>query len=288
MDCKTDKIISAMEKRNKIDIHKYTKILVPASSYDFKNDARLLIPFTSGNKIGFINQEGDIVVEPKYDMYYGDCFSTNDYIRVSILEMDGYPRSRGRIECYSHPLYGLINHKGELVLDTIYYNIIPSTDNKNIFTIHCKDKGYAVVDANGAEIIPYGKYIYINGFDRGVARIRVRKETNDSTTTEYKWGVIDLSGKEVLPTEYDDIWNFYGKTYPTIVVIKDGKSYKVPFAQLVNNRNSDQSQDECYTDDYGTHFGDYEGSYAQDEMGYSDDVINDAFDGDPEAYWNID
>jgi hypothetical protein len=174
------------------------------------------------------------------------------------------------------------------VLDTIYYDIIPSTDNKSIFTIHCKDKGYAVVDVNGVEIIPYGKYIYIDGFDRGLARIRVRKETNDSTTTEYKWGVIDLSGKEVLPTEYDDIWNFYGKTYPTIVVIKDGKSYKVPFAQLVNNRNSDQSQDECYTDDYGTHFGDYEGSYAQDEMGYSDDVINDAFDGDPEAYWNID
>ena len=141
MDCKTDKIISAMEKRNKIDIHKYTKILVPASSYDFKNDARLLIPFTSGNKIGFINQEGDIVVEPKYDMYYGDCFSTNDYIRVSILEMNGYPRSRGRIECYSHPLYGLINYKGELVLDTIYYDIIPSTDNKSIFTIHCKVRG---------------------------------------------------------------------------------------------------------------------------------------------------
>ena len=43
--------------------------------------------------------------------------------------------------------------------------------------------------------------------------------------------------------------------------------------------------DEC---DYGTHFGEYAGSYAQDVMGYSDDVINDAFDGDPDAYWNID
>jgi hypothetical protein len=30
------------------------------------------------------------------------------------------------------------------------------------------------------------------------------------------------------------------------------------------------------------------GSYAQDIMGYSDDVINDAFDEDPDAYWNID
>ncbi len=41
-------------------------------------------------------------------------------------------------------------------------------------------------------------------------------------------------------------------------------------------------------DDYGTHYGEYAGSYAQDVMGYSDDVINDAFDGDPDAYWNID
>ena len=43
-----------------------------------------------------------------------------------------------------------------------------------------------------------------------------------------------------------------------------------------------------YDDSYGSHYGEYEGSYAQDVMGYSDDVINDAFDGDPDAYWNID
>ncbi len=32
----------------------------------------------------------------------------------------------------------------------------------------------------------------------------------------------------------------------------------------------------------------YGGSYAQDEMGYSDDDIDTIFDGDPLAYWNID
>ena len=34
--------------------------------------------------------------------------------------------------------------------------------------------------------------------------------------------------------------------------------------------------------------GSYVGSYAQDEMGYSDDDIDTVFDGDPDAYWNID
>ena len=32
----------------------------------------------------------------------------------------------------------------------------------------------------------------------------------------------------------------------------------------------------------------YSGSYAQDEMGYSDEDIDTIFDGDPDAYWNID
>ena len=35
-------------------------------------------------------------------------------------------------------------------------------------------------------------------------------------------------------------------------------------------------EDMWYLDDYGR------------EYGYSDDVINDAFEGDPEIYWNID
>lgn len=37
-----------------------------------------------------------------------------------------------------------------------------------------------------------------------------------------------------------------------------------------------------------SHFEEFTGSYAQDVMGYSDEIINDAFDGDSEAYWNID
>ena len=32
----------------------------------------------------------------------------------------------------------------------------------------------------------------------------------------------------------------------------------------------------------------YNGTYAQDVAGLSDQDIDDAFDGEPEAYWNID
>ena len=43
-----------------------------------------------------------------------------------------------------------------------------------------------------------------------------------------------------------------------------------------------------YEDNYGSHYGEYARTYAQDIAGLSDDVINDAFDGEPDAYWNID
>lgn len=49
--------------------------------------------------------------------------------------------------------------------------------------------------------------------------------------------------------------------------------------EYINSRNSNNDIDS---------YGQYSGSYAQDEMGYSDDDIDIIFDGDPDAYWNID
>lgn len=55
----------------------------------------------------------------------------------------------------------------------------------------------------------------------------------------------------------------------------------------------DEKYDDGDYDDYSHDFEEptydrYNGSYAQDEMGYNDDDIDTIFDGDPEAYWNID
>ncbi len=47
--------------------------------------------------------------------------------------------------------------------------------------------------------------------------------------------------------------------------------------------------DDYCDEDYsrGT-YEDFAGTYAQDVAGYCDEDIYDAFDGDPDAYWNID
>ena len=46
-------------------------------------------------------------------------------------------------------------------------------------------------------------------------------------------------------------------------------------------------EEEYYYEEERT-YENYNGSYAQDVKGWSDQDIDDVFDGDPDAYWNID
>ena len=43
-----------------------------------------------------------------------------------------------------------------------------------------------------------------------------------------------------------------------------------------------------FNDEFHDYEDQYAGTYAHDEAGFSDDEIDTIFDGDPEAYWNID
>lgn len=54
----------------------------------------------------------------------------------------------------------------------------------------------------------------------------------------------------------------------------------LPKVHLLNFHTKNQFEEQ--------HYDEYKGSYAQDEMGYSDDDIDTIFDGNPDAYWNID
>ena len=197
----------------------------------------------------------------------------------------------------------------------------------NVIVFETKDYEWGVKDLDGNEIVPVGKYAWIDGFDHGLARVHTKGnigytknyieldlETGESVGGEAldaleekrrkahpeqyaKWGIINEKGEEVLPLEYDSIWNFFGKGRLSTKTVKQGNEKEVFFHDLNSdvplpsweerNRSKSESSDEDYND-YGTHYGEYAGSYAQDVMGYSDDEIGDAFDGDPDAYWNID
>ena len=280
-----------MEKEKILSVNQYTKVLVPASSYNMQDDNRLLIPFTSGDKIGFVDKEGAIVVKPQFTMYYDDCYDENDYIRVAVDDLYGFPRCGGRVATYKRPMYGLINYKGETIFEPSFYRLIPAIGNKNLYTVQDKNYKYAVLNIDGKEVVPFGKYSWIDGFDKGLARVIIGNVTNGQNENGNKWGLIDENGKEVLPLDYDNIWNFYGKQRVTTKVIKGNVAQNVVLSEILGKDETleyDCSSSNYYDDDYGTSYGEYAGSYAQDVEGYSDDVIDDAFDGDPDAYWNID
>ena len=280
-----------MEKKEMLQVHKYTKILVPASSYNMQDDKRLLIPFTSGDEIGFVDKEGVIVVKPQFTMYYGDCYDESDNIRVAVDYLYGFPRSGGRVATYKRPMYGLINFKGETIFEPSFFSLIPAIGNKKLYTVQDKNLGYAVLNIDGTEVVPYGKYSYIDGFDKGLARVKIGNVTNGQKNNGNKWGLINENDDEVLPIEYDDMWSFYGKNRATVRVVKGDVAQNIVLSEIlgvVEDQESGSLSDNYYADDYGSSYGEYAGTYAQDVEGYSDDVIDDAFDGDPDAYWNID
>lgn len=107
-------------------------------------------------------------------------------------------------------------------------------------------------------------------------------------------GLINTNGDVVVGfREYKDIWNFYNNRSGLIKVETfNGRTIYLlkrnPLLKAVNGVVYAAKSDYADEPVYGTSFGKYGGSYAQDVAGLSDDVIDDALDGDPEAYWNID
>lgn len=140
---------------------------------------------------------------------------------------------------------------------------------------------------DGSLILAGKEYQWISPKDEFTDLSRVK-------TLEGKWGIIDSDGREVLKAEYDSVWKFEGKQRTDTKVIKDGEefSFNLIGQEFIEDDDyvDDYYDEEAYYPDYEEeqHFGRYAGSYAQDEMGYSDEEIDTIFDGDPSAYWNID
>ena len=203
-----------------LNLSSFSKIIVPGDKYDLTNDKRLLIPFMASDMIGFLNQQGQVVIKAQYSLYYDDCYSIEDTIRVAKQILFGFSRSNGRVDTYKKYLWGLLNSEGKEILPLEYDDLILNIGNREIFTAK-KNGSYAVINKNGNIIVPYGKYQYIDGFDKGLARVNVYGNGEGLEKFMYKWGLINENGDEVLPPIYDEIWNFYGKNRKTTKVVKD-------------------------------------------------------------------
>lgn len=67
------------------------------------------------------------------------------------------------------------------------------------------------------------------------------------------------------------------------------RNQRIAEFENLEDEDYEEFDNRSFYDDYESPtYGRYAGSYAQDEMGYSDDDIDTIFEGDPDAYWNID
>ena len=184
--------------------------IVPANKYDVRYDERLLIPIVVHHKVGFVNRWFGYVVAPKYDIYYGDIFSPEDFVKVGVRYSYGFQQDNGEIQTYDRYKWGLIDVKGEVILEPKYISVKVS-DTKKLLIVHDRELGYSVIDRQGNTIVPYGTYDLIDAFTNGYARVKIGRRTNGIINSGNKWGIINEIGEVVLPLEYDDIWSFEHK-----------------------------------------------------------------------------
>lgn len=128
---------------------------------------------------------------------------------------------------YTNQKWGIINHNGEIVIDTVYDEMVVVPDkNKDLF-ICTYDADYEnetyqtkVLNQKGSEILTdYSKVQAIENTDG----VNIWYESDILKFQEdEKYGLIDFDGKLILAPEYDNIYALEG-TQKNIIIEKDGK-----------------------------------------------------------------
>lgn len=184
------------------------------------NNSRLNA-FVRLDRWGVVNNNGDIIIRPRFDGITIKRTGASCMIIVAQVKPHAFERKSAAPAVTWKYLYGLYDAKGK-ELFPIEYNSILVSDNLEYITLKNDTYAYGVFRPDGSEVIPFGKYSYVDGFWKGFARVK----SNDL------WGIVDETGNIVLPIEYTAIWNFYGKDYTTIFVEKDDIKQHVCFSEL--------------------------------------------------------
>lgn len=151
-----------------------------------------------------------------------------------------------------------------------------------------KNDKCGLIYRNGKEIIT-PQYEDCFGFVWTSEYVRDKAKHYGIVTNNGKDGLINECGVLLSDIKYDKITLHYPESWEHFknYVVKGiiGKSE----CFLVDPEKEEYSKQLIRLNNYERpSYEHYAGSYVQDEMGYSDDDIETIFDGEPDAYWNID
>jgi len=243
-----------------------------------------------GGKLGVLNSRCEEIELPKLDelIFAKDSmntiFSMFNYgdrkIGAPISEGFVIGRINDKYNLYS--VESLSNSKKTTLLISDCDKMEMVEDKKSFGYGH--EYPYVFYSRNGIEgyVNEYGQIISPETFDV-IEPISI----NGSTKKYYiikkkgKVGLLDSRRNIVFPCIYDDVLTVK-KT--SAIIIESGVEKEVSYPSPKTSWYDDFS----YSSEESRSFSRYSGSYAQDEMGYSDEDIDAIFDGDPSAYWNID
>lgn len=189
-------------------------------------------PFEDGSaavckdgKWGLISDRGEILYQPQLrsePVFVGD-------VAVAAVEDRTRPSEEfSGVEGEYASAFGVIDRAGETVIPLIYESV-EMDDVGETFLVRMSDL-YGYMDLNGEWIIE-PKYNRANPFVDGHAAVSIRnKKVDDENVSDpyyYVWGVIDKTGKELIPLTYTSIESGAGD----IVIIPD-KEYRYGYMRL--------------------------------------------------------
>lgn len=201
-------------------IHSFMSCINEKNAEDSQNNLyRILV----GEKYGFINAEGNIVIEPQYDdasLYFsnGLCFAKlgdKQYLinnkgtviselADSITEVGNFVGELCPVRsCEEVPQnvrfflrgcsWGAINSKGQLVIPAIHYSVDINEDGESVFAcVRSYRDGWYMTDESG-EIIGAKCDSILWGFSNGLCAVKMNE----------KWGYINPQGNLVIDTIYN-------------------------------------------------------------------------------------
>ena len=187
------------------------------------------------------------------------------------------------------------------------------------YVIVCDDEGYKLFNIRTKEIIGEAYQSLLFTFNIGLSRVEnyrrlaryapffIAKKHDKyallSQTgiplTDFEYQLIRPMTCNIFPICKNDKWGILNKKGETLIKCEWDKIDKIINGEIMVAKNGEEKAiklNDIFVESRATHVSTYErptydryaGTYAQDEMGYSDDDIDTIFDGDPSAYWNID
>ena len=179
--------------------------------------------------------EYKIVIKPVYDVIIGDIYEIDDIcILGTLVSVKNRYDNEGKellLPNYCRYHYTLLQFDGiypTIFPDYCLYDVVLSSDRKVVTVMNSKGE-WGAINWERKVIIPFGKYDWIDVFKDGLARVKIGDETNGHISEEIKWGLVDVTGKEVLPPIYN---NLYYAHEGVISVLFHGKEQSIYIKQL--------------------------------------------------------